>query len=83
MADVKDTAIGGLSKWITVHVIGSIIAVLGALYLLAGMNLIAGLPGSQLQAILMLVGGLALDFWGVIRLTAILRARKAAKAGKA
>lgn len=80
MNETEDLAKQPLSKWIGVHVVGSIIAVLGALYLLAGMNLLPGVPGSTFQAILMLAFGLILDFWGVINLTKIQRARKAAKA---
>ncbi|QID18912.1 hypothetical protein G3580_15560 [Nitrogeniibacter mangrovi] len=83
MNDTQDLAKAGLSKWIALHVIGSLIAVLGALYLLANMTLIPGVPGSPFQALAMLAGGLILDFWGVVGLTRILRARKAAKAAKA
>jgi type III secretory pathway component EscV len=83
MSESNNSSNDSLGKWIAIHVVGSIIAVLGALYLLAGMNLIPGVPGSSFQALLMLVGGLILDFWGVIGLTKVMRARKAAKASKA
>jgi len=83
MSDTNTPANDSLGKWIAIHIVGSIIAVLGALYLLAGLSLIPNIPGSAFQALLMLVGGLILDFWGVIGLTKVMRARKAAKANKA
>jgi len=83
MNETRDPAKDSLAKWIAIHIIGSLIAVLGAMYLLANLSLIPGVPGSAFQALLMVAGGLILDFWGVVGLTRILRARKAAKAGKA
>lgn len=77
--EIENLANQAIGKWIVVHIIGSIIAVLGALYLLTGMQLLPNTPATNFQAGLMLAGGLIMDFFGVIKLTKVLRARKAAK----
>jgi len=77
--DIETLAQQAIGKWIVVHILGSIIAVLGGLYLLTGMQLLPNTPATTFQAMLMLVGGLIMDFFGVIKLTKVLRARKAAK----
>jgi len=77
--DIETLAQQAIGKWIVVHILGSIIAVLGALYLLTGMQLLPNTPATTFQAALMLAGGLIMDFFGVIKLTKVLRARKAAK----
>jgi len=77
--DIETLAQQAIGKWIVVHILGSIIAVLGGLYLLTGMQLLPNTPATPFQATLMLVGGLIMDFFGVIKLTKVLRARKAAK----
>ena len=74
----KIEAGGSMAKWIALHIVGSLIAVLGALYLLADMSLLAGIPASTTQAIAMVAGGLVLDFWGVIEIRRIQMAKKAA-----
>ncbi|TVO51852.1 hypothetical protein [Denitromonas halophila] len=73
-----ETSGGSMAKWIGLHIVGSIIAVLGALYLIADMALLDGIPSSTTQAIAMVAVGLVLDFWGVIELRRIQLAKKAA-----
>ncbi|MBT0962014.1 hypothetical protein [Denitromonas iodatirespirans] len=70
---------GSMAKWVALHLVGSIIAVLGALYLIADMALLDGIPSSTAQAIAMVAIGLVLDFWGVVELRRIQLRRKAAK----
>lgn len=74
-----DTSGGSMAKWVVLHLVGSIIAVLGALYLIADMALLDGIPSSTAQAIAMVAVGLVLDFWGVVELRRIQLKRKAAK----
>lgn len=64
-------------KWIALHIVGSILAVLGALYLLAGMSLLGGFPASTVQAAALLAAGLVLDFWGVIEMRRLQLRRRA------
>ncbi|MCB1959124.1 MAG: hypothetical protein KDE68_01145 [Rhodocyclaceae bacterium] len=70
---------GGTAQWVAVHLVGSIIFVLGALYVFVDMRLIDALPTSSFQAWTMMAVGLVLDFWGVIEMRRIQLARKAAK----
>ncbi|HPR05712.1 MAG TPA: hypothetical protein PLI17_03670 [Denitromonas sp.] len=73
-----ETSGSSTAKWIGLHIVGSIIAVLGGLYLIADMALLDGIPSSTNQAIAMVAVGLVLDFWGVIELRRIQMAKKAA-----
>ena len=75
----KSQPYGNTFKWLVVHIVGSIIFVLGALYQFVDMNLIEGLPDSSTQAWLMMAVGLVLDFWGVIEMRRIQLKRKAAQ----
>lgn len=68
---------GNMIKWIALHIAGTILAVLGALYLLADMNLLNGFPASTVQAAAMLGAGLVLDFWGVIEMRRLQLKRRA------
>ena len=68
---------GSMVKWVAVHIVGSILAVLGALYLIADMSLLGGIPSSTLQAAAMLGAGLVLDFWGVIEMRRLQLKRRA------
>ena len=70
---------GGTAKWVVVHLVGSIIFVLGALYVFVDMRLIDALPTSSFQAWTLMAVGLVLDFWGVIEMRRMQLARKAAK----
>lgn len=64
-------------KWVALHIVGAILAVIGALYLLAGMSLLGGFPSSTVQAAALLAAGLVLDFWGVIEIRRLQLRRKA------
>lgn len=66
-----------MGKWIALHIVGSILAVLGALYLIADMRLLGGFPASTVQAAALLAAGLVLDFWGVIEVRRLQLKRRA------
>ncbi len=83
MSENENPTEESMTKWVIIHLIGSIIAVFGLLYLLADMNLLPGVITSAFQAGLAVAAGLVLDFWGVIGISRVKRARKAAKASKA
>lgn len=80
MADMteKTPTRGTTFSWLALHIVGSIIFVLGALFEFVDMNLIPGVPASSMQAWLMMAVGLVLDFWGVIEMRRIQLKRKAA-----
>lgn len=80
MADTTDKVQtrGTTFSWLALHIVGSIIFVLGALYQFVDMNLIPGVPASSTQAWLMMAVGLVLDFWGVIEMRRIQLKRKTA-----
>ncbi len=80
MADSTDKiqTRGTTFSWLALHVVGSIIFVLGALFQFVDMNLIPGVPATSVQAWLMMGIGLILDFWGVIEMRRIQLKRKAA-----